>query len=528
MENNYRMILVDDEDDVRGRILSKINPESGFDVVGKAGNGYDALELIEKYNPHVVLTDIRMPFIDGIELARIVRRDFPTTKVAFISGYDEFNYARVAIELNVVSYLMKPVTSQDIDEFLKKLKLSLDEEFDFLSNTKLIQKKYTDSIPMLINSYLSSYRNKSELNNDDITHLEQYNIDFSNGDYLVGVIEIDKHNELNVTEESKIFIGSLIDKVFNNLNYCHHFLIPEGVVFILKDQKIVSARDIDLELYEIIRFSEEYRQMSLRIGISRKFLNFKNYPFAFRESEHALRHSVYFNLGRIFYYNDIEEKERKHIVIEESELDEFAYILKYGEETEINKTIEDIINLKFKKENSYILDPQLLIIKLANTLIDFASSINVNISDIISGNIVEEMFAFKKSEDLKVFIYNAVIKMREKNTLLQVNRTEKIIEDVYRYIEKEYRNSSISLESVTDELNISISYLSMLLKKHKGVTFNKELIKYRMEKAKELLKYSDEKIITISKLVGYNEVYYFSHSFKKYSGMSPKEFRKNV
>lgn len=204
MDKNYRMILVDDEDDVRGRILSKINPESGFDVVGKAGNGYDALELIEKYKPHVVLTDIRMPFINGIELARIVRRDFPTTKVAFISGYDEFDYAREAIELNVVSYLMKPVTSEDIDEFLKKLKISLDQEFDFLSNTKLIQQKYNDSIPMLINSYLSSYRNKRELSEDDISHLEQYNIDFSNGNYLVGIIELEKDNELIVSEEAKI------------------------------------------------------------------------------------------------------------------------------------------------------------------------------------------------------------------------------------------------------------------------------------------------------------------------------------
>ena len=121
MKENYRMILVDDEDDVRGRILSKINEDSGFTVVGKAGNGYDAIDLIEKYKPHVVLTDIKMPFINGIELAKIIRRDYPTTKVAFISGYDEFEYAREAIELNVVSYLMKPVTGEDINSFLARL-----------------------------------------------------------------------------------------------------------------------------------------------------------------------------------------------------------------------------------------------------------------------------------------------------------------------------------------------------------------------------------------------------------------------
>ena len=91
MNELYKLILVDDEDEVRGRIMSMITAATGFEVVARASNGYDALELIEKFKPHVVLTDIRMPFINGIELAKIIRRDFPTTKVAFISGYDQFD-----------------------------------------------------------------------------------------------------------------------------------------------------------------------------------------------------------------------------------------------------------------------------------------------------------------------------------------------------------------------------------------------------------------------------------------------------
>ena len=91
MDDLYKIILVDDEDEVRGRISSKILAGSGFVVAGTAGNGYDALELIEKYNPHVVLTDIKMPYIDGIELAHIIRRDYPAIKIGFITGYDELD-----------------------------------------------------------------------------------------------------------------------------------------------------------------------------------------------------------------------------------------------------------------------------------------------------------------------------------------------------------------------------------------------------------------------------------------------------
>lgn len=90
VSEKYKIILVDDEDEVRGRISSKILGDSGFEVVGTAGNGYDALELIEKFSPHVVMTDIKMPYIDGIELARIIRREYPTVRIGFITGYDEF------------------------------------------------------------------------------------------------------------------------------------------------------------------------------------------------------------------------------------------------------------------------------------------------------------------------------------------------------------------------------------------------------------------------------------------------------
>ena len=129
MADPYKIILVDDEDEVRGRISSKISDDSGFVVAGTAGNGYDALELIEKLSPQVVLTDIKMPYIDGIELAEIIRRDYPTVRIGFITGYDEFDYARQAIKLGVRSYLTKPLTQEDISEFLRKLKVELDDEY---------------------------------------------------------------------------------------------------------------------------------------------------------------------------------------------------------------------------------------------------------------------------------------------------------------------------------------------------------------------------------------------------------------
>lgn len=524
MEELYRLILVDDEDDVRGRILSKIKPEMGFEVVGKAGNGYDALELIEEFKPHVVITDIKMPFIGGIELARTIRRDYPTTKVAFISGYDEFEYAREAIELNVVAYLMKPITSQDIEEFLQKLKQTLDSEFDFLRNKNLIEERYNQSIPILINSYLNNFVQKKTLDIDDIKKLETYGLHLPTSNYVVGSISIDASS---TSEEPKLFVKTLIDKVFNNFTYSINFLTPDNVVFVLQDDIINTANVLDLNLFEILKYAEEYRDMVIRIGISKVFHEFVDFPNAYTESMHALRHSKYFNMGNIIYFNEIESIETKTMIINETDLSELDNRLKFGDKHEIRDIITRVFD-DFELAKNVALDHRLFSIKLVNLIIDFAASLNVKISDVSDGDILSNFTKISDKNEFVEYFMQTVMKIRELNVQTQINKTDLIIENAIKYIDDHYNDPSLSLEEVSEYLNISVSYLSMLLRKVKRITFSKYLVKVRMEKAKELLKFTNEKVINISVVCGYNEVYYFSHSFKKYTGMSPKEFRNNV
>lgn len=119
----YTIVVADDEEELRRAIIRKIDWESiGFRVVGEAENGIEALELVEREEPDLLLTDIRMPFVSGIELARQVREVRPTTQIAFLSGFDEFSYAQQAIQYNIISYMLKPITMTDLTEELKKIK----------------------------------------------------------------------------------------------------------------------------------------------------------------------------------------------------------------------------------------------------------------------------------------------------------------------------------------------------------------------------------------------------------------------
>ena len=124
----YTVLLVDDEEEVIQVIMKKINWEGlGFSVIGYANNGVKALEMVEEFQPDVVMTDIRMPYMDGMELSSRIKTEFPATKILLFTGFDEFEYAKEAIHLELEEYILKPVNSVELTNVFTKLKIKLDQ-----------------------------------------------------------------------------------------------------------------------------------------------------------------------------------------------------------------------------------------------------------------------------------------------------------------------------------------------------------------------------------------------------------------
>ena len=131
MKEHYKILLVDDEEEVRKSIIKKINwEEEGFLVVGDAENGVEALEKIENLNPDLVFTDIRMPYMDGLELIKEINIRYPLIKSIIFSGFDDFDYAKEAIKMGVIEYVLKPVSAVELTEILRKVHKTLDDELD--------------------------------------------------------------------------------------------------------------------------------------------------------------------------------------------------------------------------------------------------------------------------------------------------------------------------------------------------------------------------------------------------------------
>ena len=146
----YRIMLVDDEEEVRKAMIRNMDWEKlGFRVVGDAENGQDALEKLEQLEPDVVMTDIRMPYMDGLTLTAEIRKKYPSIKILIFSGFDDFEYAQQAIKLNVTEYILKPVNSRELADILNKIRLNLDEEIEQRRNINRLQESYLASLPIL-------------------------------------------------------------------------------------------------------------------------------------------------------------------------------------------------------------------------------------------------------------------------------------------------------------------------------------------------------------------------------------------
>ncbi|HAX03702.1 MAG TPA: hypothetical protein DEA30_04240 [Acholeplasmataceae bacterium] len=529
MQTLYKLLLVDDEDEVRGRISSLIDQNSGFVVVGKAGNGHDAYELVEELKPDVVLTDIKMPFIDGIELARMLKRDFPTVKVAFISGYDEFKYAQEAIKLNVVSYLMKPLTSQDINSFLQSLKLKLDDEYSRKFNDDVALKNYKDSLPLLIDHTISSVLISKDQTKDNLQRLKQYGLDTEKGKYLSCLLEIDSSksiDELMSLEKIKVLLSELFQSYYKDYQFKYFLSIQNGILMIIKEHDQPLVKTVDGFLYELVQTADQYMDIRVRIGISNLFFEFDQLQKSYQEAKEAIRYGKFLNTGRIVYINEVEHKQTERIAFDLEEIKSIENTIKFGTTQEIHILLE---HKKMEiKHHEKMISSDFFLIGLANLMIDFAQSINIDLSTVVKENLLQKLLSFSTLDEIFDWTEHVLLELRGILIQSSLSRTERILDEVIKYVEQNFADPYLSLNMVCDQFDISISYLSMLLKKEKNVTFNKYVIEVRMEHAKNLLKQSPLKIVDVANQCGYNEVYYFSHSFKKYTGYSPKQYREAI
>ncbi len=532
----YTIILVDDEAEIREGIIKKIKwEEYGFQIVGSAENGKEALELVERLTPDVVMTDIMMPFMDGLELGEELVKKYPLTKLIIFSGFDDLEYAHKAIKLNVVEYVLKPVNANDMGETLSKLKAKLDEEHENRTNLEVLRKHYIDSMPVIKEQVLVGLLEGRVTKDDLERNSGLIGMDVNSPHYVVGLLQVDKnlsndsetlfknHNDVLITTTLKQLSEEVIDKYYKATCFLYGNLV--GFIFDMqsKDQiyKIINGMN------EICIEARKIYGLCVSGGIG----NIINNPMDMYEAKNgaisALEYRVAIGNGKTIYIHDVEPDTSINIRFSGVDESKLTSAIKLGNKEDINNVIHDIVSrfsdslLSLDQYKLYFMEIKISFLHLVQTY---------GLRDLeVYRELEAEMNAFNTPASINAFkewLIEKSIKISNQIKKERVNSSTLLVDKAKEYVEENYSDFELTVENLSNELHVSPTYFSTIFKRETGSNFIAYLTEVRLQKAIEFLNTTDDKSYIIAEKVGYAEPNYFSYVFKKKFGVSPSKYRK--
>jgi len=523
----YTVVVADDEEELRRALIRKVDWESiGFSVVGEAENGVEALELVEKHEPDLLLTDIRMPFLSGIELARQVREVRPATQIAFLSGFDDFSYAQQAIQYNIVSYMLKPISADELTEELVKIRKKIDEKFQrFVMPSGESEKGEIISflMPLLLDGYLASMddaletRLVSEAASCGLIRAQESDVS-----YVVMVTSIIDKDGKNQTSRATVrAVEQILEKYVKHVS----FYIEGRVVTFLQASQNRFDKYLHIIVEEIAQSVRRIMNCEAQIGVSRVAEKLTDAHEAYVEAMNVIRYAKR-NAVTTHFIADVERSEDIDIKRIQAWVDELEKFMRGGSREELSACLSEVFDeMEHEQMSSAVMSFTLSQMVTAVMRIVYAVA-EETVAEEFQKNVPLFMNEVKEGKEvLRERYINFCLSARDLISEQRKKSSTQLCDKAREIIEKNYMNQDLSLGYVSNEIAVSPNYLSALIKKATGSTFVDLLSQKRIEVAKELLMCTDMKIREIAEKCGYSDQHYFSYCFKKYTGMSPNACR---
>lgn len=537
--NEIKVFLVEDEMVIRRGIKNSIDWEKeGYIFCGEASDGELAYPMIIKEKPDILITDIRMPFMDGLELCKLVKKELPNIKILILSGYDEFDYAKEAIRLGVTEYLLKPISSGKLLEALNGVSESIRRE----KEDKDLVRKYMEEMRENTEHEKQKFFEQMIAGNlsmaDALETGKKYEMNLSAGMYNLLLFRFTLGEENRKSGELLGEAEYAIEKLTERLEYVFEFQRGvEGWAFLLmadnEEQMSERVKELSKDLEEIMK---NYSTIAYFGGIGQPVARLRELEESFREAERALAARFTMELNRIISVEDIRMAQNVD-TLDDIEITSFGEIektrtmlekfLNNGAEDEIDEFVDVYINELPEENLKSVLMHQYIIMDAYIVMMSFCEKIEGIEGEMQaqSEELKNSMKTIQTLEEIKNYIRMLLKKIIGVRDTISGRRYSDIIEIAKDQIRKTYMSDEISLNTIAAEVGMSPSYFSSIFSKEMGKTFVEYLTEIRMDRAKELLMCSSMKTSEIGYEVGYKDPHYFSYIFKKTQNCTPKEFR---
>jgi len=522
----YNILIVDDEYNVREGLKYIINwQDYGFQIAGDASNGKSALEYMRETKIHLVITDIKMPVMDGLELLMHLGKQYPPVKVIVLSGYNDFNYAKTALRHGAVDYLLKPVDEEELISILEKIKHDMDNNADQIKKETMISRVIRDKVLNDIIVHMHSGKHIKKL-------LDQHGLCLQEGWHLVILFESDSdtggENESNPAlipgnPEIREILDEVLDSGYNGYPFCDTetrfgVLLGGGD----KEGLIENAGKF---IRCIVPGIQRCTQSSFTFGVGTPVCGNEQIHLSYLHAKHALENGFFNKKESIVFYYDENPPVNgvgKRIDIDCKTLVNKIMTCEYeGLESETEKVFNSIIeNYQSVQEvRGHILK---VMMEVSKAIADVKKDMAHMYADI--SELYGIMESKKKAEDLKSFFNEFCLGACGVLMKLWETTPREVIGKTLEYINNHY-SEDISLKQISQNVFFCQSYLGKLFKQAVGENFNEYLTKVRIEKAQYLLLNTELKIYEVSSLVGYKSIDYFRKQFKAVTGIGPVEFK---
>jgi len=535
----FRLFIVDDNKYERNGIRDSIDWQAlGIEVVGVFANGLDALARMEELRPHIVVTDIAMPMMNGVAMAERIRRGYPEVKMVFISCHSDFEFAKSAVDLGVYGYVLKPIISDELEKALRKLLLEFTVQHRQQIEKERMLKQLEGMLPLVQEQFLKEVLLGNFRNKDDILKRIEF--------LTLPIIESADMNVISLkcypddgAPEGRSAVDSYllsysIKRIVSETESKERSMYP---VQISGDDFAVIVFDRGSDRQGILDAAVEmHTEISRRLdlhttmGISKSTRELTDLAQLFKQSRKAVNTRFYSGSNPIILFEEIED--RTDIPFEEMPGLESVYqdmkaLISEGGGQDVQLFIDKYLNADGLGDNeSYVKGFVSLFVHITGILL---METHHSVKEVFGDSILvwDKLNRMQTKEDVVQWTQRTLLTIIERLSDNGGTKNAKLVDSIKSIIHSRY-SEQLSIEDISKSVYLSGRHANGLFKKATGKTIFDYLIQYRIEKAKQLLREEDSKVAVVAEAVGYLNTSYFILAFKKNAGMTPAEYKSKL
>lgn len=541
----YRLLIVDDEPTVRAGLRSYFDWAAyGIEVLGEADDGDVALEMIARDQPDLILTDVRMPSMDGITMSQRVSEKYPDIKIIFVSGHDDADYLKSAMKVSAVDYIFKPVNLQELSTVIKRVVADLDAESSERIHKQELLVKLKEGMPLLREKFLLSMIGEGAPRSELAERVSFLGLNLPvNGAYWVMVVSVDDLADVMASrsERDRQLLWYSVLNIFQELldvhmkGYVFEHRTGEFVgVLRLADADSDSGTEAAEALFALagdLRSNlSHWLKIGVTIGISDLAGGLTGLAQAYKQAREAADYKWYLGKNRIITMDSLEGAEPEDGVMRRFDYEhneKLISALKADDEGKVAEAVEMIFaGLSYSRPNGLKYGRNLcmqLVLAIGQLLMELgAGDPELEAKE---AELTEALYQKETLKDMRGLVESYLATVGERIREKRTGKVANVVDRVRAYIEQNYANGGLTVADIGKAVYLSSTYVSLLFKQETGQTVGEYLTQVRVDKAKELLRDPQYKFYDICYAIGYTDPSYFTKLFKKATGATPSAYR---